>query len=219
MEKTIVPQQATPPANTTQALLAVISAQGRLLARISDTLDQIASNTAPASPNYRKPYADYPGFDWTTLGAVVTATDGDGAAAVEWNGYDYTRRAGTGKYGRAIWFSRPTGKDAEGNNTYVRLVTFKDYTEAEPLPAQAQTKAPPAKVVIEQKPANGTAASKQAPPPTGKTLAELKKDWSIIWNQAGKANIKLTAIAPDITPEQLTARIEDAKKKLADETF
>jgi hypothetical protein len=118
----------------TFALTNLLVAQSRLLARISDTLDQIAANTAPAAPNYRRPYADFVNFDWATVGAVITARDGDGVSAVEWNGYDFTRRAGVGKFGKAIWFSRPTGKDAEGNHTYVRLITFKDPTEAEPLP-------------------------------------------------------------------------------------
>lgn len=121
-------------ADVTFALANLLVAQSRLLARISDTLDQIAANTAPAAPNYRRPYADFKNFDWTSVGAVITARDGDGVSAVEWNGYDFTRRAGVGKYGKAIWFSRPTGKDADGNNTYARLITFKDATEAEPLP-------------------------------------------------------------------------------------
>lgn len=116
------------------ALVSILASQARLLARMADTLDQIVANTAPAAPNYRKPYDDFKAFEWATIGAVITNKDGDGVSAVEWNGYDFTRRAGVGKYGKAIWFSRPTGKDAEGNNLYVRLITFKDYTEAEPLP-------------------------------------------------------------------------------------
>lgn len=132
------------------ALANLLVAQARILTRISDTLDLIAANTAPAAPNFRKPFDDFAHFDWTTIGAVVTATDDDGVSAVEWNGYDFTRRAGSGKFGRAIWFSRPTGKDAEGNNTYVRLVTFKDRSEAEPIPDQAQPKDKPAVVVDPQ---------------------------------------------------------------------
>lgn len=134
----ITPPQAPaqPPAksDSAYALAAILAAQTKLLARIADTLDQIAANTAPAAPNYKRPFVDFAKFDWATIGAVITARDDDGVSAVEYNGYDFTRRAGTGKYGKAIWFSRPTGKDAEGQNTYARLITFKDATEAEPLP-------------------------------------------------------------------------------------
>jgi hypothetical protein len=105
----------------------------QLLERIALALESLVQASAPAEPNYRYPLAEYGRFDWPRIGAQVIASDRFGASAVQWNGHTWTRRSGDGKFGRAIWFSRPNGQDEDGTQ-YLRLVTFKDLSEAEPLP-------------------------------------------------------------------------------------
>jgi hypothetical protein len=103
--------------------------------RQTELLEQIARNTAPESPDYKRPLAEFARFDWASIKAVVLSTDRQGPTAVEWNGQQFIRRAGAGKFGQAIWFSRATGK--RGDETlYARLLTFKGsgQVEAEPIP-------------------------------------------------------------------------------------
>jgi hypothetical protein len=85
------------------------------------------------SPDFRYALAEYAGFDWGKLGAVVKAQDRQGVTVVEWGGRIWQRRSGAGKFGKAVWFSRATGQDENGT-LYARLVTFKDYTEPEEVP-------------------------------------------------------------------------------------
>lgn len=116
-----------------------------LLNRIAVALESIALTNAPA-PNFVKPIAAYADFDFTAIGALVRQRDAHGPTELEWGGYLWTRRSPQNKFGEAIWFSRATGKDAEGNVKYVRLITFKKMGEAEPLPrkveAMVERKAP-----------------------------------------------------------------------------
>jgi hypothetical protein len=46
------------------------------------------------------------------------------------------RRSPANKFGEAIWFSRCTGKDENGENKYEKLITFKPTSKiaVEPLP-------------------------------------------------------------------------------------
>lgn len=104
-----------------------------LVAIIAESLQQLAQFSAPPAPNYRSNLGEYAGFDWSKIGARVTAEDSDGATVVHWNGHQWKRRSGSGKFGRAIWFNRPEGRDEEGNVQYLRLITFKDLDQAEPL--------------------------------------------------------------------------------------
>ena|SRR3990167_4389917 len=97
----------------------------KALEHIAESLSVIAANAAPKAPNYQRPIAEFPDFDWTALGAEVIATDEWGVLQVEWGGYIWQRRAPKNKFHEAIWFSRPEGKDADGKVRYVRLVTFK----------------------------------------------------------------------------------------------
>ncbi len=105
-----------------------------VLLRIADALERIAPAT-PKAPDYQYPIEAFLNFDWESIGAVVEQKDQYGAGVVLWGGHTWIRRAPANKYGAAIWFSRPTGKDAEGNVTYERLATFKPRTaKAEPIP-------------------------------------------------------------------------------------
>lgn len=103
------------------------------LDRIAAALEALAQSGAPQEPNWRYPLAAYAQFDWASIGARVVQRDDYGVSAVSWNGHMWTRRSGAGKYGKAIWFSRPAGQDEDGTN-YLRLVTFKDLSPAEALP-------------------------------------------------------------------------------------
>lgn len=104
-----------------------------ILGNIHALLQQIAADLKPKSPNYRYPLSNYWTFDWSTLGATPVASDPQGVSAVQWAGYTWTRRSSGGKFGDAIWFSRSDGKDEEGGNKYLRLITFKQLGEAERL--------------------------------------------------------------------------------------
>jgi DdrB-like protein len=98
---------------------------------------QIAVSSNPA-PNYRRPLSDYRDFDWASIGAMVLKEDKDGATEVEWNGQVFTRRSPDNSFDAAIWFSRSAGKDADGKNKYVRLITFKPSSESGPIGAKAK---------------------------------------------------------------------------------
>lgn len=130
-------------AENAQVLGALLNAQAEqmqaitaVLAVVATDIGRIARAMAPAAPNYREALANYGAYNWEALGAEVLATDNDGATAILWNGYQWKRRSGTGRYGKAIWFNRPEGKDEEGNVKYLRLITFKDLDPAEPLTFQ-----------------------------------------------------------------------------------
>ena len=104
---------------------------------VESHLRQIAISSNPA-PNYQRPLSDYPGFDWFSIGASVLKRDDDGATIVEWNGQVFTRRSPNNKFDTIVWFSRCTGKDTDGNNRYVRLISFKAMNDAEPIATKAR---------------------------------------------------------------------------------
>ena len=118
-----------------------------LFNRIANALEAIALTNAPA-PNFVKPIESYASFDFTAIGALVKGHDANGPTELEWGGYLWTRRSPQNKFGEAIWFSRATGKDAEGNVKYSRLITFKKLTEAEPLPRKVEALVENAKPVM-----------------------------------------------------------------------
>jgi hypothetical protein len=115
----------------------LLSAQVSALDRIARALETMAMANAPA-PNFAKPISQYAGFDFDSIGATVKASDAHGVTSVEWGGYTWTRRSPQNKFGEAIWFSRPLGKAEDGNVKYARLITFRTFSEAEPLPAKTK---------------------------------------------------------------------------------
>lgn len=135
---TAQPQQPTPqrPSSDYQALVMLLAKTASSLERIADALDRMAIASAPAAPDYRRSLAEYPGFDWSTIGAQVIAGDEFGPTTLEQGGYQYTRRSPQNKFGEAIWYSRPLGRDAEGKVKYARLITFTKPAEAEPVPGR-----------------------------------------------------------------------------------
>jgi hypothetical protein len=113
-----------------EQVLEQLAKQNQLLQQISY---QLRVN-APASPRYRRPLREYPIFDWGRIGAEVVSRDAQGVSEVEWMDHRFTRRAGAGKFGRAIWFSRAIGQSEDGTE-YALLIKFAgDSNEAEPIP-------------------------------------------------------------------------------------
>lgn len=105
--------------------------------RIARALEQLAMSNAK-EPNFSKPIESYRDFDFETIGATIKARDEHGATALEWGGFIWTRRSPQNKFGEAIWFSRPLGKKEDGSVDYARLITFRKFTEAEPLPRKVE---------------------------------------------------------------------------------
>lgn len=140
-----------------QKHLHLLAAQVSALTRIAIALETIVQAQAPA-PNFIKPLSEYPDFDWERIGAIVKARDQHGATLIEWGGFPWTRRSPANKFDAAIWFSRPNGKDAEGNVKYIRLITFKKPGEAEPIPDKIAAK-------VEAHALDSPAESPKAPTP------------------------------------------------------
>lgn len=120
--------------NYQEAVINEMRAQTAALITISQQLERIERLVAPQGPNYTRPLKDFGGFNWDSIGATVTGRDRDGVSRVDWLGRTFTRRSGGGKFGQAIWFSRYVGEDEAGQKKYARLITFKDYSDAEGVP-------------------------------------------------------------------------------------
>lgn len=157
-----------------------------ILERIAIALEAMASNGKPASPNYTRPIEQFHSFDWESVHASVIRADNDGPTHVEWGGETWTRRSPSNKFGAAIWYSRANGKDEEGNVLYLRLITFKEMSDADPLPNKVRDeagKAPvhqPAKPMVSA-PAEVPAQAKKLPirsPEAVKAwIAEKAEEW------------------------------------------
>lgn len=106
------------------------------LTRIADALERIASAGKPTAPDYIRPLAEYAGFDWPSINASVVQQDADGPTHVEWGGMLFTRRSPQNKFDPAIWYSRSIGRNEEGGAEYLRLITFREFKEADALPGK-----------------------------------------------------------------------------------
>lgn len=126
---------------------------------IEAILEAILQQSADKSPNFRYQFDEYPSFDWQSIGGQPMAHDQYGVTRVKWGGYaNWYRRFAPAKGTRkaSIWFSRAAAtEDADAGAEWFTLVTFRDLTEAEPLPAGAITPHNP----------------QPAPPPVSKTKA------------------------------------------------
>jgi len=159
-------------------ILKILLLQTRQLARVADTLEIVARNTAPEAPNYQRPIGEYASFDWYSIGAEVIGSDDDGPTVVSLGDFTWQRRAPQNKFGEAIWFSRPIGKNTDGQVRYARLITFKTTGEAEPIPAKVAKaveagadkaphphKAPSAAILDPQAPTTTNPVPQDAPRP------------------------------------------------------
>ena len=128
----IIPENIAEVVESEELILARVSAKA--LVSIARSLKHIQRELATKDPNYKFRMGDYGAqFNWESIGATIEEADNRGATIVRKDGFVFTRRHGSGKYGTAIWFSRPNGKDEAGEVKYMRLCTFKDYTKAEKL--------------------------------------------------------------------------------------
>jgi hypothetical protein len=159
-----------------------------LLERIAVALERLANDGKPVAPNLTKSMESFWGFDWASIGAEIIREDHDGPTHVQHNGLLYTRRSPTNKYGSAIWYSAPAGKDADGNVEYVRLITFKDFSDADPLPRKLEK--PAAKPASAGSPQQAPVPPRTAPPspvvPERPYPAEILKAKLASWAQARK---------------------------------
>jgi hypothetical protein len=153
-----------------------------LLGEIAASLGEINRHLVPEAPNYRRSLGEFGTFDWNTINAQVVRRDEFGPSQVEWMDNVYTRRAPDNKFDVAIWFSRPNGKDADGNNKYDRLITFRQLADAEPLSRKAevvlrQTPPPAPSSPPPETPDRGwtdlPSASANLPPPTAPAAKPL----------------------------------------------
>ena len=104
-----------------------------VLNRIAFSLEKIANQGQPIEPNFVRPLVDFATFDWSSIGAEVVSTDEYGPTHVNFDGTIWTRRSPANKYDPVIFFSRAVGKDDAGNTRYLRLITFREIKEAEPV--------------------------------------------------------------------------------------
>lgn len=112
-----------------QIFMEILNKQTGILEEIRDALSQ-----PKEAPNYQRSLDSFPDFDWGEIGAIAEGRDQDGVAAVIWKGNRYIRRSASNKFKPAIWFSRSTGKDDNGETKYERLITFAPLSRSEPLP-------------------------------------------------------------------------------------
>lgn len=133
-----------------------------VLDRIARGLETIALSNA-TEPAFVKSLDDYPTFDWSTIGAVVTEQDRDGATVVEWGGYSWKRRNPSNNFGDAIFYTRPIGKKEDGSNKYARLITFKDLGKVKAINRDTETRL--AETPRKPEPAPQTAQRPAAPQP------------------------------------------------------
>lgn len=123
-------------------VLAELRAQKSILIAIANELKALTEAGELLSPNYRRKLSEYLKFDWSEIGAEVVESDASGGAIeVEWHHHRFLRRSGSGKFGKAIWFSRPIGSGENGTE-YAKLIAFKNY-EPEPLAVEIPTPTPP----------------------------------------------------------------------------
>jgi len=93
----------------------------------------ILTTLQPKAPNFKYDLETYFYFDWQKIQATVLTEDAQGASLVQWGGYTWTRRTDAGTYGDTVWFTRADGKDSNGKNQYIRLITFKKMPQAKPM--------------------------------------------------------------------------------------
>lgn len=155
----------------------------QVLSSIDDHLASISSSLAAISeslergdgenhgPNYQRPLAEYPAFDWETIGAEVVKCDQHGATLVAWRGDEFSRRRHA-DYDASIWFSRYTGqKDENDRKVYARLITFTARPRVvKSLPDEVSSRLPPVGATSSSpssraRPASKTPASAPAPAP------------------------------------------------------
>ena len=113
-------------------LAAALERQNQLLERIAIALERMPANYAP---NYQAPLDSFSTYDWSEIGAEVTAQDADGPTIVSVNRVQYIRQASVDPVSPALWFSRRLDPNDAAETPPERLITFNLMSAAaEPLP-------------------------------------------------------------------------------------
>ena len=126
-----------------QNLIQLIHANNATLTIIAEQLQELVqlqrqSMYRETGPNFRRSLSEYASFNWVSIEANPVRETRDGINEVDWGGYTWRRRSGTGKFGNAIWFSRAIGRNEDNTPKYARLITFKDSDAPEPLQVQVE---------------------------------------------------------------------------------
>lgn len=151
-----------------------------MLGSIAASLAEIARNTArerPEAPDLQRPLDAFTHFDWASIDATVVREDEFGPALVEWEGRLWTRRAPENKFDAALWFSRAAGKDDEGKQRYLRLITFRAIAAAEPVSRAVEL------AIRKPSPPNGAhpaARDLPKPAPVPSPAAAADPDWDAL---------------------------------------
>lgn len=110
------------------------------------------------APDVEMPIERFHSFDWAQIGAQVLIEDEFGPAIVSYGGKAFKRRAPDNAYGAAVWYSRCIGKNDDGTNKYVRLITFKTLSDkVEPMGRKVER-------AVTSAPAQPPAVAQQRPP-------------------------------------------------------
>jgi hypothetical protein len=125
---------------TTDTLTEIL----RELRRIAGAIERLSNDGKPVEPNFRRPISEFRNFDWDSIDASVVQSDKDGPTHVECGGALWMRRSPANKFAPAIWFSRACGKNAEGENEYLRLITFETPKVVDEMPGKVSQAAGPA---------------------------------------------------------------------------
>lgn len=120
------------------------------------------------APEIEMPLERFHSFDWSQISAQVLVEDEYGPAIVSYGGKAFKRRSPDNQFNPAIWFSRAVGKDEDGKNKYVRLITFKPMSDkVEPLGRKAEH------AVAAAQPHPAPAAPAGAPTPQGAAVTAV----------------------------------------------
>lgn len=106
--------------------------------RIAAALEKLAAAVGSSEPNIQRELSEYPTFDWKSIGAEIVSHDADGPTRVRKDGFIWIRRSPDNKFGPTIWFSRTDGKDDVGETNYLRLITFREWPDPDPLPGKVK---------------------------------------------------------------------------------
>ena len=187
-----------------ELVIHLMTAQLKQSARLADALESVARSLAPEAPNYQRQLAYYSSFDWSSIGARIVSSDDDGPSHVEWGEYTWQRRSPQNKFGEAIWFSRPLGKDAEGNVKYVRLITFRQPSEVEPIPSKVSKAAETGKPTAPTTPAPASASPNPEPPKAAVTTHRIDSNGLLAQIKTKAKPSDVAALLPSIKPADHT---------------
>jgi len=170
--------------------------------RIADALEQanlLAKQSMPdrPAPKLWRKLEDYASFDWSSIGAMVEATDKHGATEVSWSGRVFTRRrsAEDDDKGEDIRFTRvASGTVAEKNIRWETLIKFGGNRKpAKPLRGELADKVADTSPRLEAS-SHATPASASTPtskPPSAQPRHEpipgdVRADWQAAYDAANK---------------------------------